>query len=243
MSHSDFVSKLCDALHFDQNSIKLEFTVKFEPSCLLPLHDDATLLKMFRFNEMFCHVYVSSSSEVVEGCIAPNRCAEANILKHDSSRFENSIMGSGHTFPNAAKFRDAVYLMSIAARAVGDLNIIQVHTFHNHHNHSLEDVGACQPLVRPNQSSLLIDDVIRSTPDYQPRQFKMVATNPGSIVELGHSSDGHFEQLFVAHSVSIQGFAMGCWPIIAIDSVHMNGPYRGALFSATAYDANDAMFH
>ncbi|RVX22854.1 hypothetical protein CK203_008385 [Vitis vinifera] len=28
----------------------------------------------------------------------------------------------------------------------------------------------------------------------------MVATNPGSIVELGHSSDGHFEQLFVAHS-------------------------------------------
>ena len=73
MSHSDFVSKLCDALHFDQNSIKLEFTVKFEPSCLLPLHDDAALLKMFRFNEMFCHVYVSSSSEVVEGCIAPTR--------------------------------------------------------------------------------------------------------------------------------------------------------------------------
>ena len=73
MSHSDFVSKLCDALHFDQNSIKLEFTVKFEPSCLLPLHDDAALLKMFRFNKMFCHAYVSSSSEVVEGCIAPNR--------------------------------------------------------------------------------------------------------------------------------------------------------------------------
>ena len=73
MSQSDFVSKLCDALHFDRNSIKLEFTVKFDPSCLLPLHDDAALLKMFQFNEMFCRVYVSSSSEVVEGCIAPNR--------------------------------------------------------------------------------------------------------------------------------------------------------------------------
>ena len=140
--------------------------------------------------------------------------------------------------------------------------------------------------MRSNRASLLIDDVIRSTPDYQPRQIckdfqrqhgmqltylqawnikekaneriygepkyyykllpwmceKMVATNPGSIVELGHSSDGHFEQLFVAHSVSIQGFAMGCRPIIAIDSAHMSGPYRGALFSATAYDANDAMF-
>eukprot|EP00261_Vitis_vinifera_P038379 XP_019079622.1 PREDICTED: uncharacterized protein LOC109121562 [Vitis vinifera] len=224
-------------------------------------------------------------------------------------------MGSGHTFSNAAKFRDAVYLMSIAgrfryrfkrntmkhmtvvctvtqcpwkvtARAIGDSNIIQVHTFHNHHNHSLEDVAACQPLVRSNRASLLIDDVIRSTPNYQPCQIckdfqrqhgmqltylqawnikekaneriygepkyyykllpwmceKMVATNPGSIVELGHSSDGHFEQLFVAHSVSIQWFAMGCRPIIAIDSAHMSGPYRGALFSATAYDANDAMF-
>ncbi|KAL6325943.1 hypothetical protein AAG906_038434 [Vitis piasezkii] len=239
MSHSDFVSKLCDALHFDQNSIKLEFTVKFEPSCLLPLHDDAALLKMFRFNEMFCHVYVSSSSEVVEGCIAPNsapspivgsnsahllpsggdlpinicndsltiesygfshRCAEANILERDSRRFENSIMGSGHTFSNAAEFRDVVYLMSIAgrfryrfkrnstkhmtvvctitqcpwkvtARAIGVSNIVQVHTFHNHHNHSLENVAACKPLVRSNRASLLIDDVIRSTPDYQPRQI------------------------------------------------------------------------
>ena len=71
---------------------------------------------------------------------------------------------------------------------------------------------------------------------------KMVATNRESVVELRHSSDGHFEQLFVAYSVSIQGFAMGCWPIIAINSTHTSGPYKGALFSAIAYDANDSMF-
>ena len=225
------------------------------------------------------------------------------------------FMGSGHSFPNVAEFRDAIYLMSIVgrfcycfkrnstkhmtvvctvtqcpwkitARAIGDSNIVQVHTFHNHHNHSLEDVATCQPLVRSNRASLLIDDVIRSTLGYQPCQIckdfqtqhgmqltylqawnikkkvneriygepkyyykllhwmceKMVATNPGSIVELGHSSDGHFEQLFVAHSISIYGFAMGCRPIITIDFAHMSRPYRGALFSATAYDANDAMF-
>ena len=35
---------------------------------------------------------------------------------------------------------------------------------------------------------------------------------------------------------------MGCWPIIAIDSSHMSGPYSGALFFATYYDANDNMF-
>ena len=71
---------------------------------------------------------------------------------------------------------------------------------------------------------------------------RMVATNPRSIVELSHSSNDHFEQLFVAHAVSIKRFAIGCRPIIAINSTHTSGPYKGALFSAIAYDANDSMF-
>ncbi|RVW23207.1 hypothetical protein CK203_099553 [Vitis vinifera] len=53
----------------------------------------------------------------------------------------------------------------------------------------------------------------------------MVTTHPGTVVELRHSSDGHFEQLIVAHAAFIQGFAMGCRPIIAIESSHMSGPY------------------
>ena len=71
---------------------------------------------------------------------------------------------------------------------------------------------------------------------------RIVQTNLGTIVELTHSNDGHFEQLFIAHAISIQGFAMGCRLIIVIDSFHMSGPYGGALFSATTYDANDYMF-
>ena len=35
---------------------------------------------------------------------------------------------------------------------------------------------------------------------------------------------------------------MGYHPIISINSSHMSGPYGGALFSATSYDANDFMF-
>ncbi|XP_059597199.1 uncharacterized protein LOC132254763 [Vitis vinifera] len=174
----------------------------------------------------------------------------------------------------------------ITARAIGDSNIVQVHTFRNVHNHCLEDVALSQPLVRSTHASLLIDDVIRSTPEYQPRQIckdfvrqhdiqltylqtwqikekakeriygqpknyykllpwmceRMLATNPGLSVELSYSDDDHFEKLFVAHSISIEGFVRGCRPIIAIDSTHMSGPYGGALFSATAYDANDSMF-
>ncbi|RVW88786.1 hypothetical protein CK203_034725 [Vitis vinifera] len=35
---------------------------------------------------------------------------------------------------------------------------------------------------------------------------------------------------------------MGCRPILAIDSCHLSGPYKGALLSAIAYDAGDGMF-
>ena len=71
---------------------------------------------------------------------------------------------------------------------------------------------------------------------------RIIQNNPGSIIELTYSGDGHFEQLFIAYYVSIQGFVMGCQPIIAIDSSHMSGPYGGALFSTTTYDVNDNMF-
>ena len=66
--------------------------------------------------------------------------------------------------------------------------------------------------------------------------------NPGSVLELTHSSDNHFQQLFISHEVSIIGFLSRCRLVITIDSSHMRGPNGGALFSATSYDSNDNMF-
>ena len=40
----------------------------------------------------------------------------AEVVQHNSRRFQNKIMASGQTFPNADAFRDAMYLMSIAGR-------------------------------------------------------------------------------------------------------------------------------
>ena len=49
-------------------------------------------------------------------------------------------------------------------------------------------------------------------------------------------------QLFVALSVSLHGFKMGCRPIKSTDSSHMSESYKGALFLASSYDANNVMF-
>ena len=44
-----------------------------------------------------------------------------------------------------------------------------MHTFINHHNHSIDDVVANEPLVRSTRADMVIDDVSQSTPKYQPR--------------------------------------------------------------------------
>ena len=36
---------------------------------------------------------------------------------------------------------------------------------------SLDDVASSQPTIRANCASMVIDDVIHSTPEYQPRQI------------------------------------------------------------------------
>ena len=59
---------------------------------------------------------ICNDSLTIESYGFSQRCAESNILERDSRRFEKSIMGSGHTFPNVVKFHDVVYLMSIASR-------------------------------------------------------------------------------------------------------------------------------
>ena len=71
---------------------------------------------------------------------------------------------------------------------------------------------------------------------------RLIETNPGTIFEYRCSGDGHFMQLFVALSMSIHGFKTGCRPIISTDSSHMSEPYKGALFLASSYDANNVMF-
>ena len=59
----------------------------------------------------------------------------------------------------------------ITCHALGAANVVQVHTFENTHNHSLDDVASSQPTIRANRASMVIDDVIRSTPEYQPHQI------------------------------------------------------------------------
>ena len=54
----------------------------------------------------------------------------------------------------------------ITCRGLGTTNVVQVHTFENTHNHSLDGVASLQPTIRANRASMVVDDVIRSTSEY-----------------------------------------------------------------------------
>ena len=59
----------------------------------------------------------------------------------------------------------------VATRAIERTKIVQVHTFINELNHSLEDVSVSKPIVRCNRATTMIDNVIRSNPNYLSRQI------------------------------------------------------------------------
>ena len=109
------------------------------------------------------------------------RCVESHVGSLDLSRFESAILGSGHTFSTENDFRDAIYLISVGDRfrykfkrnclkhttvicvvegcpwkvtacVVWKTKIVQVHTFRNEHNHSLEDVSVSELAVRYNRA-------------------------------------------------------------------------------------------
>ena len=49
-------------------------------------------------------LHMSNESPTIESFGFPQRCAETNIIQLERSRFEHSIIGSGHTFSNASEF-------------------------------------------------------------------------------------------------------------------------------------------
>ena len=55
----------------------------------------------------------------------------------------------------------------ITCRVVGASGVVQVHTFRND-SHIVDDMVASQQVVRSNRVVVVIDEVIRFTPEYQP---------------------------------------------------------------------------
>ena len=71
MPYGDFRSRVRALLNMSPKLVKLEFIVKFNPSSLIVLFDDASYASMLRRNDVYCWVYVSSIERLSPNIIQP----------------------------------------------------------------------------------------------------------------------------------------------------------------------------
>ena len=64
MFHAKFGATVYGVLDIQPFSVKINYTLHFDPSCLVPLDDDAPVSRMFRYKDRFCQVYVSTCEEI-----------------------------------------------------------------------------------------------------------------------------------------------------------------------------------
>ncbi|KAG5622684.1 hypothetical protein H5410_007902 [Solanum commersonii] len=70
-----------------------------------------------------------------------------------------------------------------------------------------------------------------------PRYLHMLTqSNPGSIVSLQKTVDGHFQYAFVALNSSIQGW-VNCRPVVIVDGSFLKAAYHGTFLTASCQDA------
>ncbi|RVW84418.1 hypothetical protein CK203_040615 [Vitis vinifera] len=198
-----------------------------------------------------------------------SRSANTEYIPLESIRFREAILGSGHTFKNAEEFRNAIYQMSlggrfeykykknspthmsvkcsvdgchwkITAHAVEGNVILRVHTYQVNHNHIAQDEGSSKVKVSSREVRLLLKMCL------EPLQTIFLVKS-AKRNKPRHNCGVHFPRRSlhaIVHCPCIfnSRFIMGCRPVLAIDSCHLSGPYKGALLSAIAYDADDGMF-
>ena len=71
MSHDEFKSRVCGTLNLQSDLVKLEFIMKFNPSLLIPLCDDASFVSILKRNDVYYRVYVSSIGRVAFNYLEP----------------------------------------------------------------------------------------------------------------------------------------------------------------------------
>jgi len=66
--------------------------------------------------------------------------------------------------------------------------------------------------------------------------------NPESVA-FCEVEGSRFTRMFVTNVDNVNGFKLGCRKISFVDGCYLSGPYKGALLTATALDADNHLFN
>ncbi|KAL6328667.1 hypothetical protein AAG906_003352 [Vitis piasezkii] len=262
MPFKEFTKKILVKFDISFYAIKMHYTLKFNPRVIQDLEDEDDLDNVVSHCDDFANVYLVDlpCMEAIEANIPNTQLAFGGPLA--TFPFSNA---SCDGIPNTMMLSKGFASRCADTHAIEGNVILQVHTYQcsskvkvssKRGTVVVEDVFRTTPdyLSRQICKDFERDHGVQLTYNqawhlkekakegiYGAPCESYMEINPDTIVEYT-SHEGHFMQLFIAHAFSIQGFIMGCRPVLAIDSCHLSGPYKGALLSAIAYDADDGMF-
>ncbi|KAI3963605.1 hypothetical protein MKW92_038167 [Papaver armeniacum] len=71
---------------------------------------------------------------------------------------------------------------------------------------------------------------------------QILKRNDGSIASCATDEAGKFKHLCIAYKCSLEGFRLGCRPILGLDGCFLKGKYGGVCLSIMSLDANNGLF-
>ncbi|XP_028806282.1 uncharacterized protein LOC114761130 [Neltuma alba] len=148
----------------------------------------------------------------------------------------------------------------LCANHVGkSCDVLRVMTFINRHVHSAQDSLDVMHSGRASLNSSIIIDEMRDHADKRTSEirkrlkreygidltYKQVCerikeTDEKSVAEWT-AIGNRFERVFIAYGACIEGFLGGARHIMYVDGIHLSGPYKGTMLSASAYDADNEL--
>ncbi|RVW96164.1 hypothetical protein CK203_037800 [Vitis vinifera] len=147
MSYADFVSKACERLDINSNGYTFHYTLEFDPSALQQLDDNEDMHMMLSHSYDYARIYVLKRTRIVE--------VEGGIINVQNDYCHNSTEETNNS------------VASCQANNESNLGLSQ--DFMSRCAESVE--CSSQPSMRGRRGASVIEQVIRATPQYLPRQI------------------------------------------------------------------------
>ncbi|KAL6311724.1 hypothetical protein AAG906_024613 [Vitis piasezkii] len=227
---------------------KMHYTLKFNPRVIQDLEDEddldnvVSIVMTLQIDPPITFPSSNASCDPNPNTMMlsrgfASRAADTEYIPLESIRFREAILGSGHTFKNAEEFRNAIYQMSLGGR-------FEYKYKKNSPTHmSVKcSVDGCPWKITAHAVE---GNVILRVHTYQVNHNHIAQDECSSKVKVSSKRGAVVvEDVFRTTPDYLPRqiwFIMGCRLVLAIDSCHLSGPYKGALLSAIAYDADDGM--
>ncbi|RVX19970.1 hypothetical protein CK203_004688 [Vitis vinifera] len=165
MSYAEFVSKACERLDINSNGYTFHYTLEFDPFALQQLDDDEDMHMMLSHSYDYARIYVLKRTRRVE--------VEGGIVNVQNNYCHNSMEETHNSVASCQANNESNLGLSQGFMSrCAETEVMP---------HDLNVECSSQPSMRERRGARVIEQVIRATPQYLPRQICKDFRSRGSL--------------------------------------------------------------